>query len=220
MALPIPKGYIPEVNKIRNLPDSIIDELVHALESAPVTADSEQLALTIADSIPSIGTEDLKGILGFVYGLYHVRQFSEMDNRAFLDELIAGVRQHAKPELAEGDLPRMRERFRRMLGIKKLSTLSKATNLQRAGERLYCLATIFSDVRPVFGQDVKSKPVGAVITHTLKLAYHEGGDHKEFFIILDDQDLEELQAVIHRARQKSETLTTLLVETKIPRLGI
>jgi len=220
MALPIPKGYIPDVNRIRNLPDSTVDELIQAVETAPLTTDPEELAKIIAGSIPSVGADDLKGILGFVYGLYNVRQSSQLNNRQFLEELIAGVRQHAKPELTEDDLPRMRDRFRRILSIKKLSTLSKARNLQRAGERLYCDATIVSDVRPVFGQDVKSRPVGAVITHTLKLAYHEGLDHKEFFITLDEVDLEELQEVFDRAKQKSQSLTTLLADMKIPRLGI
>lgn len=220
MALPIPKRYIPEINKIRNLSDSSVDELVRALESAPVTADSQKMAKNIAAMVPTIEPNDLTGIVDFIYGLYHVREFSDLNRRVFLNELVTGVTENTKPRVSENDIVILRERFKRILGIKTLNNISKALNLQRAGERIYCSATIISDLRPVFGQDVKSKPVAAVITHTLKISYHEDKDHKEFFVILDDVDLSKLEDVIDRAKQKSETLTNLLGETNIPRLGV
>jgi hypothetical protein len=118
------------------------------------------------------------------------------------------------------DLSHARERFKRLLNITTLNTLSKAIRLQRDGERLYCDAKILSDIRPVFGDDVSQGPISVVITHTLKLGYHEGDDHKEFFIVLDAQDLINLSEVIERAHEKAETLDALLEKTGLPRLGI
>jgi len=85
---------------------------------------------------------------------------------------------------------------------------------------LYCDAKILSDIRPVFGDDLSEGPISAVITHTLKLAYHEGGEHKEFFIVMDQQDLITLFEVIDRAHEKEQALTGLLQKSGIPRLGI
>jgi hypothetical protein len=220
MALPIPKKYIPEMNKIRNLPDSAVGELVRALESSSIVSDPEELAANIAAHVPSIPKGDLNGIVDFIYGLYHVREFSELSKSNFLTELIEGVLEHLKPKEAESGILKLREKFRRLLSIDNLDTISKAINLQRGGERLYCVATILSDIRPVFGHDVKSKPAAAVITHTLKIAYHETGDHKEFFVVLDDVDLSKLEEVIKRAKLKSKTLKQLLEESDLPQLGI
>jgi hypothetical protein len=98
--------------------------------------------------------------------------------------------------------------------------MSKAIRLQRDCERLYCGARIISDIRPVFGDSVEELPVSAVITHTLKLGYDEMREHKEFFIVLDEADLDALQDVLERAKVKGDTLTEVLNSAKIPRLEI
>jgi hypothetical protein len=220
MALPIPKRYIPEIQKIRNLSDASVDELLHALESSGFAPTAAKAATKISTEIQSIEHDDLNGILSFIYDLYNVRDFSELNRRVFLDELVAAVVEHTKPKAQQSDIPNLRERFKRILGLKNLNTISKAANLQRTGERVYCDATIISDLRPVFGEDVKSSPVAGVVTHMLKIAYHEDGAHRHFFVTLDDVDLRKLAEAIQRARQKSEAITGLLETLKTPRLGI
>jgi hypothetical protein len=92
--------------------------------------------------------------------------------------------------------------------------------LQRDGERLYCEAKIISDIRPVFGAKPTARPIGAVVTHMLKCAYHEVGEHREFHVVLDGIDLELLADVVHRALLKDRTLRSLLEEMRLPDLGI
>ena len=166
--------------------------------------------------------EDLSDIVDGIYVLYHVREYSELNKNSFLRELFAGVQKNAKPPITEEEVPNIQGRFQRLLNIKSLNSISKAITLQRNGERLYCSAKVISDVRPVFGPDVESKPVAAVIMHTLSLSYHEAGTpgHKEFFIVLDEEDLEKLKKIIGRAQRKSETLEQLLSDSGLPRLGI
>jgi hypothetical protein len=72
----------------------------------------------------------------------------------------------------------------------------------------------------VFSEDIKQKPVAAAITHTLNISYHESGDHKDFYVVLDQVDLEEIEKVIKRALVKNETLDQLLSDSGVPRLGI
>jgi hypothetical protein len=222
MALIIPKEYISVLNKIRNLPDSAVDELVQALTSSPIASNAKELTARIAERVQSIQMDDLGTIVDGIYVLYHVREFSELNRNSFLKELFASVQRNARPPLTESEAPSIQGRFKRLLNIKTLNSISKAIALQRDGERLYCDATIISDMRPVFGPDVESKPVAAVIRHTLNLSYHEAGTigHKEFFIVLDEQDLEALQKIIGRAQRKSETLEHVLSDSGIPRLGV
>jgi hypothetical protein len=220
MALRIPNRYIAALNDIRNLPESAIDELFRALETSSLTASSDELEVQIADSVPSIPKEELHRIIDVTYSLYHVREFSEVSKSGFLNELIDGIREQAKPKILDKDVSGLRERFKRLLSLKPLESISKALSLQRDNERLFCGSKIVSDIRPVFGEDVKSAPLAATILHTLKLSYHENGDHKEFFIVLDEVDLDALQSTIKRAKSKADTLNRLLGESKLPRLGV
>jgi hypothetical protein len=74
--------------------------------------------------------------------------------------------------------------------------------------------------RPVFGSDPAVRPVGAVLTHTLKIRYHEGDlrDHREFYVVLDSNDLDELRDIIQRAQTKDKSLRELLKSAQLPTL--
>lgn len=220
MALQIPNRYIPILNLVRNLSEPAATELLHALGSAQVATSSDEMASAIAESVPSIPIEDLAKILDLLYSLYHVRELSELNRNSFLRELVESVRENADPKISDEELPIIRQRFKDLLSLQAMESISKAIGLQREEERIYCEAKIISDIRPVFGEDIKVKPVAATITHTLKISYHEDGDHKVFYIVLDEVDLDELEQIVKRAKTKAETLTKVLSDSKIPRLGI
>jgi hypothetical protein len=104
-----------------------------------------------------------------------------------LRDLIQTLKSSNDASLVVTDLKeveKLKARFEKLLGIENIGLLSKAMRLQRDGERLFCDAKTLSDIRPVFHDDASSAPAGGVITHTLKLGYREGGEHKEFFIVL------------------------------------
>jgi hypothetical protein len=220
MALQVPNRYIPMLNLVRNLSQPAATELLHALESAQVIASPDDMASNIAESVPSIPREDLGKIVDLLYSLYHVRELSELNRNSFLKELVESVRENANPNISDEELPAIRQRFKDLLDLKTLASISKAIGLQRDEERVYCEAKIISDIRPVFGEDIKVKPVAATITHSLKISYHENGDHKEFYIVLDEVDLDQLEKMIKRAKTKADTLTQVLSDSQIPRLGI
>lgn len=220
MALQIPKEEVAAIAALAALPDASLKELVGALASAPLVLDTDGIAKQIAERIPSIPLEGLQRMLDTLYALYYIRETSGVTRSTFLEDLMDGIQ--GNPDLAfqEKDAHRMRARFERLLNIEAFNTLSKAERLQRDGERLYCDAKILSDIRPVFGAKPTARPPGAVITHTLRIGYHEGGDHKVFHVVLDAEDLEALQDVIIRAGAKDNALRKLLSEAKISNLGI
>lgn len=218
--LQIPKAHLETIGKMLKLSDTAADQLIAALSSSTATTGPLSMSEQIREQVPGIPFDDLTNIVSVVYTLYNLRKFLEASPSEFLNDLIEGIRTNPEFGLKKAtDLSRIRDRFQRLLGIAALNTVSKALDLQRDGERLYCDATIFSDIRPVFGEDVTSRPTGAVITHTLKLGYHGHGEHKEFFLVLDEEDLADLQEIIKRAQSKGETLSMLLKEANLPRLG-
>jgi hypothetical protein len=195
--------------------------LAKALEAVPIARDPKQATERAAPTVHSIPVDDLGPIVDAVYALYRVREFTDSTPETFLADLVESIRtsSHVDPPLRPEEVNRVRERFRRFLSIDRLSALSKAYRLQRDGERIYCEAKILSDIRPVFGSEVSAKPNGAVVTHALKLTYHEGRDHGEVFVVMDSEDLTALRSVIDRAQVKDTTLRNLMKEIDLEDLG-
>lgn len=222
MALNILEGEIPAIVKMCNLPDEAVEQLIGALSSSRSVADHEEMAAQIVERVPSIQAEDLRTILDTLYSLYYIRNTSEVRETKFLADLIQGIRdsKNSDLEIAAKDVPRLRRRFKKLLSIPAINVISKAVTLERDGEHLYCGAKILSDIRPFFGDDVADRPAAGVVTHTPKLTYHEEGEHKTFFLVLDRLDLENLQKTVERAQAKDTTLRVLLKDAKVSELGI
>ena len=207
---------------IKTLSTAATDKLIAALKSAPPLSSEEEMAARIVTQVPSLSAEHLAPVIDTLYRLYYIRELAGVRPSTFLKDLMEGIRNNSKLAPKPKDEPKLESRLAKLLNIETLHTLSKAARLQRDGERLYCEAKILSDIRPVFGTDPAIRPVGAVLTHTLKVTYHEGsepGDHREFHLILDSGDLEELGKVVQRAQAKDKTLRDLLKGAKLPNLG-
>jgi len=222
MALQIPKDSVPGIIELTDLSEPSVDQLTVALNAAPKLSDSDDMAANIAQGVPSVSMAQLSKILDTLYGLYHVREFSGVEPAEFLDDAMEAIVEspHIEPRLKEPQLALLRTRLDKLLKIETLLVIAKASRLQRDGERLYCESKILSDIRPVFGEDPAARPPGAVITHTLKIAYHEKGKHQDFHLVLDSIDLGALKDVIDRALVKDETLRSLLKDANLPELGL
>ena len=220
MALTIPSEDRASVAAVKGLSGAATDELIVARASAPLIVDPDELAKRIAPKVPSISVDVLKSVLGALSTLYYIRELAEVKRSRFLADLIDAIQQTPELRIPDKELAKVRTRLDKLLNIELLHTLAKAGRLQRDGEHLYCDSKILSDIRPVFGSRPNVKPGGAVITHTLRLGYHEGSDHDEFHVILDSEDLANLEAVVHRALAKDKTLRGLLKDAKLTDLGV
>jgi hypothetical protein len=116
------------------------------------------------------------------------------------------------PEFIEGvDEDVYKSRIKQVLKDTNIQLRSvKAKELRLEVERSLYGARVLTDLRTVFGDDVSTRPAMTVM-HTLELKYHhETGDHREFYISLDDEDLQRLKEVIERAQRKGATLVELM----------
>jgi hypothetical protein len=164
----------------------------------------------------------MSSILDALYGLYYMREYSGVMSSRFIDDLIEGIHEISnRPELIDINIDSisLKERFERLLSINSLYIIAKSARLKFDGERLYFEAKILSDIRPVFDADPENIPSAAVITHTLKIVYHEGNNHKEFYVVLGSSDLSSLSKTVERAVLKDETLRNLLKQANLSVLG-
>lgn len=221
MPLQIPKQHIPGIVKIKQLPAEAERKMVAALSAEPPIPDTEDAVNLIADRVPEISKDDLQVVVDTLYVLYYVREFSEVGLNRFVNDLIQTLKTSKDSALAIApeDADRVKDRFKNLLSIENVSMISKGLKLQRNGEHLYCEARIMSDIRPVFHEDVSIRPAGAVVSHTLKLGYHKGGEHEEFFIVLESADLKALKQTVERAIAKESTLRQLMADSGLEDLG-
>ncbi len=196
MPLEIPPDDRNAIATVKTLTPAVLETLISALQSAPPISNPREMAEHMAKLMPTLPKNRLIPVLEMLYTLYYIRDLSGVSPATFLNDLMESV--VSGLGLQPNDVPKMRTMLERLLSIDTLNTISKASRLQRDGERLYCTATILSDIRPVFKSNPSLPPAGAVITHTLKIGYHEGRDHLETQIVLESDDLDDLAAVVHR----------------------
>lgn len=204
---------------VKTLTPSVLDKFISALKSAKPVAHPHDMAEQIAGRVPMIPEDSIRRMLETLYTLYYIRDLSGVRPAPFLDDLMDAAIRSSELHLSPDDVRKLRSMLERLLNIETLKIVAKASRLQRDGERLYCASKILSDIRPVFKPNPSVQPEGAVITHTLKVGYHEGRDHVEIQIVLDSNDLDKLAEVVRRAQMKDKTLRSFLKRSKLENLG-
>ena len=220
MALELPKEDAGSITTLRALPNASMEKFVSALTNAPLASNPREMVAHKAKRVPSIPTDQLTSVLATIYTFYHIREIAGVEHSQFLDDLMDAIRQNPNLQLSQKGTPKLRSLLERIMSIDSLNMVAKAGRLQRDVERLYCTAKILSDIRPVFGSDPAARPVGAVLTHTLKVRYHEGEgkEHREFHVVLDSNDLDGIGDTIQRAQAKDKSLRELLKSAQLPSL--
>lgn len=212
-SLTIPERYRPGIRAIRNLSPEAADELVTALSGAPIGPNIASI-MRAAGVATSIQGPNLSMIIESLVSLGVVLYESEVDLSAFAHDVVKAMSEMADtdPAIRQDEAIVLERRFQRLLGCRSLTSASKAIGLRTDFPNIFCDAKILTDVRPVFGDDPKKPPPGAIITHTLKIDYHRcgGGRHQEFYVGLDADDLDTLARVLQRARDKNSSLRELL----------
>jgi hypothetical protein len=220
--LTIPEEYTAGLAQLVALPDEAIRELTLALAESPASLDvknANAVTSLISARVPSIPTKDLRRVMAALLSLYSVRASSEVPTGEFLEDIIRAMKRSRRSDLSLNSPAiesNFRNRLQTLLALSALTTATKAVVIQHEHEHTLCTLRIFTDARPVYGEDVTSPPSATAITHMLKLTYHEGDDTKEIHVAFDKDDLLNLKSQIARAESKAAGLRKLFESAKIP----
>lgn len=220
--LTIPEEYVAGLGHIVVLPDEAIRELTAALSESQAAldiTDPSGVTSLISGKVPAIPTKELRPIMAALLSLYVVHGASEVSAEQFLNDVMRAMKRSRRPELAIDDPnidKKVRDRLKALLGLGALTAASKAVVLQHDHEHTLCTARIFTDARPVYGDDVAAPPSAVVLTHMLKLTYHEGNKLEEIHIAFDKADLLNLKSLIARAETKASGLKKIFDAGHIP----
>jgi hypothetical protein len=195
----VPEQHRAEFDKLKGLNQTEVNRLLAALETL-----DELNTASIESLLETNGTkkEDVRELASLVRSLYMARAISDVA----IDKFVATVCRGMESIDAAFGEQSFRDRLKLLLGNSSLALKAKALTLQTDHGQTFCHARIYTDLRHAFPSDPKEAPLGYVLIHMLKLSVHTDGEHKDVYVALDDSDLEELQASIDRAKDKSKTL--------------
>ena len=202
--LTIPKDHQPILSKIRALPEESLQVLVTAFGRSPEAV----------PAVPGLSTEDAEAIQEVVMELYRVREFLDMEVQEFVLDIAAALQEvEAYPAI---ELPAFVERLSKLLSIESVTIASKAASLKVEYERRFCSARVLTDARPIYGVDPSQMPAAGMITHTLRISYHDNTSQlREFYVTMDSDDVATLRALLDRADVKEKALESVFAAAKV-----
>jgi len=204
-ALSIPKSERHGLAVLREMPDEAFSSFLLAIEERPHS-------IPVVPDTSSDAAEQAKEALE---SMYRVRAYNEVSIEQFIDDVFESLRGHK--ELEAEDEPAFRDRLNRLLSIETLLLAAKATVLRQAHERNLCSIRVITDARPVYANGPSVPPAAMVITHTMKIEYHQGvsGDLSELYISFESEDIAEILAAFSRAEEKARSLRDLFSAAKV-----
>jgi hypothetical protein len=216
----IPAPYRPGFASIKQLSPDTFELIASALEKAPLAGGLKELTAAVVQQVPVLKQQEIKDIIRAVFSLGVFMTDEDTPLSENLSNLSRAMQTSDKPELTLSDheSAAFEKRLERLLTIKTVVISSKVQRLRLEYPVTFHDAMILTDMRPVFDKP-EERPVGCAISHTLEITYHEHGDHKEFFVVLDDDDLETIKKAIQRAEVKSASMKSLLKVANLPDLS-
>ena len=207
MALKIPERYRAGFGVLIGLSDQSMEELLGALttvSSSLAAKGHRRLVADIATKVPSIPQSDIRNIVVTIISLYIARADREASVVDFAEDLCRAVErsQDGQLELTKENRDAFKQRLVRLLGFDSFNIGAKAADIGHEYEHSLCSLRILTDMRPVFGDSIGELPAGAVVTHTLKMVYHQGNQLKEFFVVLDEKQIGILRGLLDRRSEE------------------
>jgi hypothetical protein len=213
----IPEQYRHGFAKIKGLSLTDANAIAAALEKSPTTGGLRGMLSTVAEQVSALKREEAEDIVATLYSLYVYRADADTSLDGFVSELISAMRASGDGALivSEQEENEFRQKIGRLLSVSRSAVISKAEQLQSDYAKTFYDAKILTDIRPIFAKP-EEIPVGAVVTHTLKIEYHEDGEHKAVYLALDAADLQQMKKVLQRADSKVSSLRLLLKNAGLP----
>lgn len=215
----IPDTYRAGLAKIKALSPADASALETALGKAPLSGGFKGLVSTVGDEIPALRGDDLGEILRVLYSLYIYRGDEDAELPNFVAQIMTAMKSSSKDLALSGEeAVAFQARITRLLGINSLAIASKAEQLRSDFPNTFHSVKIITDVRPIFSKP-EDQPIGAAIVHTLKIEYHQGRAHREFYVSLDADELAILKKTVARAEVKASSLISLLKAASLRNLS-
>jgi hypothetical protein len=209
----VPPRYRAALESLAPATPEQIEKLVELLNAQTQHLSTSTLADQVSEALPDTDPSTATRIIETLVSL-----IAQEESRGISRESLAVAVAHSDTlELPDDARERLAAHLRELMAIRSLRIALKAHDLMTEHQRVFSAARIFTDVRPVFGDDPRAPPVGSVIFETLKIEFFtESLSRAAFYVALDRLDLESLKEVVDRALEKTTALRKDMLSRGIP----
>jgi hypothetical protein len=224
--LTFPKEAMDGLRSLVALDDGAFDALEDALNNASPSLRFRDLVLAVTERINQ-STIDFESIVRVLLSLSTVRTQSKVNVADFAQDILSALRNSDDPALrpsGEG-WEILEAKIVRLLSIKSVCVTAKALAVMTEHPNVFLSddSRVLSDIRLIFSEDPIQRASDGVIVHVLKIGHVHDGNHAEFFVALDSQDIIDLQDILARAQQKEKHLKAVMEDAGVayldPRKG-
>jgi len=213
--LDIPDSEYEALKQLSKLTESQFSELVNALNAATPAFFPSAFSKALADKTPSIPRPELARYVRLLVNLYPAKEYRKKTAEDIANDLKETIEDEKPDGFPLDKLPELKTRLKTLFSIDRaIAVTAKATDIATDRERLCCGVKILSDIRAIFSGPADSISAALVI-HTLNISYHEGVDHKEFYVGLDKEDIRSLKEALERAEKKEHLLQSAINKSGI-----
>lgn len=202
----VPKTGVPVLKRLAELDETHASSLIARLSDAQFRS-AHALVSSVQDTVGDTWDDDKSD--AFVTHLISMSTLATSHDFT-ASEMAEHLTEQISSDLSGGERKTLAARLTALLSAPSFAAFGKAVDIARESDRLLHTSRVITDVRPVFGQEASSNPLGAVIVHTLRLDYLEGNDVKTISFALTSPDLAQLKRTVERAQAKESTLSGML----------
>jgi hypothetical protein len=167
---------------------------------------TDSLDKAIAEKIPDFHT-----VINELFNIEDFRFENELDPDKAAEFVSSSLRDNPHPEYSftEEERELLQARLSDILSDgESISISNKAQQLQVQHDKVYRSSNVYTDLRPVFSSSPDSiKAIVAI--HTLKIRFTRNTGEEEFYVAMDDADLDELIKALERAKAKGAIVNML-----------
>lgn len=212
----LPEWVIASLTQLGNMPEKEYRALLRILGSGTSTLSTSAVAKSLAEN-SQLDIEDADMLLHALVGLAGMGYAQDITG----DKLAGQVTVSPELDQVSIDTNTLADRIARLIDGSPLRLLGKARDLKSEHAHIFLDGRVITDIRPIFGVEDDGQPEGALLSHTLKLEFiRDQGEVEHFYLTLDEDDLDKLNALIRRAKQKATSLRSVLSRVDITHVGV
>lgn len=212
----IPESMKPGLQRLRALSEDFAQELLDTLREEKPSLGSREFSSRVGSKVQRIEPKEASQVVAALISLQSVIDYFDWSKDKFVDDLIKS----SGLEIPEGEQSAFRERLLQFLAVNSIVVTAKAFNILSSHEHTLNNVRILTDIRPIFQEDDSDAPSAAVIVHMLRISYKESQEDKEFFVAMDNSDIDKLEVTLKRAKAKAQSIQGILESTNVPYLGV
>jgi len=221
MELTIPKEQEKAIAKLATTPLERREAFITALARSTPAYLMHSLAEEVSRELHA-PTNEIHEVLMTLAGMYTFAVSKGMKPSEFASGIVTAAKR-IEPKITpiNNDWVSFASFLERVLSLERtLGVTAKAAEVKLEQERVYSDARVMTDLRPIFANDPAAPPLSAVLIHNLRIAFVTENDTQEFFVALDERDLDDLIRTLQRAKAKEKTLKSFAERTGLKCLDL